>query len=139
MLNRFEVPVVAVVENMSSFRCGGCGEDHFPFGRGHLHSVLSSIVESGGCPNVPSFRLPIVTTDGEGESPLESESAQLDALAESLERSTTGREVVELPQLAWHERPHWPDKLYFFSRKTSHGTRTRHLSDREFKITPPNY
>ena len=58
MLNRFDVPVLAVVENMASFRCGaapralgwaaeaytgravrrcgGCGEEHFPFGRGHL-------------------------------------------------------------------------------------------------------
>lgn len=137
MLGRFDVPVLAVVENMASFRCTACSEDHFPFGQGHLDSVLSSIVASGGSSDVPSFRLPIVATDdvSGSNSPLASE--QLDALAKSLEQSTAGREIVHLPQLAWHERPNWPNKLYFASRTSSHGAQTRQRADRAFKITPP--
>jgi Mrp family chromosome partitioning ATPase len=139
MLNRFEVPVVAVVENMSSFKCGKCGEEHFPFGHGHLDSVLS-LVESGGT-KVPSFRLPIIATDdaSDSESLLASESEQLNSLAESLENGSVGIKHVQLPQLAWHERPNWPSKLYFCSRKSSHGTETRHRTDREFLISPPTH
>ena len=43
MLNRFGVPVLAIVENMSSFTCDGCGKEHFPFGRGHVEEVIASI------------------------------------------------------------------------------------------------
>lgn len=87
MLQRFRVPVLAVVENMSSFRCG-CGEEHYPFGRGHLKEVLASIGQplsattlsagdsdsdggggtgSSSSSSCPTFRLPIVAGgDGVG-------------------------------------------------------------------------
>ena len=159
MLQRFEVPVLAVVENMASFRCCSCDELHFPFGRGHLESVLASIEAGGSAAVVPSFRLPIVPAGGEdngrdvcGSSFVDDGigdtskaldngfSREFDALALALESNVAlaGKPPVELPQLAWHERPHWPNKLYFSSQKSSHGARTRHRSDREFKILPPD-
>ena len=141
MLGRFAVPVVAVVENMASFRCGACGTEHFPFGRGHLKSVLASIAECGGDPNLPSFRLPIISADEADDSLLAPElDGQLDALALSLEQSTSGREVVELPQLAWHERPNWPDKLYHSgsARRDAGGAAAQQESDREFKFGLPS-
>jgi len=142
MLGRFDVPIVGVVENMSSFQCGSCGEEHYPFGKGHLESVLSSIAESCGDTDVPSFRMPIVATDNQvnkDDSPLA--TVQLDSLAESIEQSTSGKEPVELPQLAWHERPNWENKLYFFGCTSggaeNHGTARRRKIDREYKICAP--
>mmetsp|Transcript_20133 Transcript_20133/g.51260 ORF Transcript_20133/g.51260 Transcript_20133/m.51260 type:complete len:322 (-) Transcript_20133:150-1115(-) len=47
MLQRLEVPVLAVVENMASYECGSCGTLHHPFGRGHLDEVLSCFATKG--------------------------------------------------------------------------------------------
>jgi hypothetical protein len=46
-----------------------------------------------------------------------------------------GAPAVEFPQLDWHERPSWEDKLYFASQRS--GASRRRSADRAFKITPP--
>jgi hypothetical protein len=46
-----------------------------------------------------------------------------------------GAPAVEFPQLDWHERPSWEDKLYFASQMS--GASRRRSADRAFKITPP--
>ena len=61
MLRRHDVPVVALVENMASFSCGGCGVVHHPFGRGHLEAVRQELPDG-----LPCFSLPIVP-DGDGD------------------------------------------------------------------------
>ena len=61
MLRRHDVPVVALVENMASFSCGGCGAVHHPFGRGHLEAVRRELPDG-----LPCFSLPIVP-DGDGD------------------------------------------------------------------------
>jgi Mrp family chromosome partitioning ATPase len=136
MLQRFQVPVLALVDNMASFTCSSCSQLHYPFGHGHLGSVQAALRESsdenssglaGDVPvTVPTFRLPIVPavseTDGDGRRGVVGKigganSAEvIDALVESLE-VTAGSTAVEaearppvsLPHgLAFHERPHWP-------------------------------
>ncbi|HWP80727.1 MAG TPA: Mrp/NBP35 family ATP-binding protein [Candidatus Acidoferrum sp.] len=48
-----KVPVLALVENMSSFRCPDCGSVHYIYGKGHA----DEIAKKHGIPAV--FRLPI--------------------------------------------------------------------------------
>ena len=143
MLARFSVPVLALVENMASFstRCPGCGEEHehFPFGQGHLDAVLESMRDRDR--NVPCFRLPIIGaqvnhgTSGTETSPLHQ---HIDRLAQSLEQviPSDAGPMIEFPQLAWHERPSWADKLFFGSQRT--GIKRRHHEDSKFIITPPD-
>lgn len=115
MLSRFGVPVLGLVENMASFQCGHCKEDHYPFGRGHLEAVRAAIgrgaaaaastdhndhyddrdrAAEGGptaAPTaVPAFQLPIVAADH--ADPAEPLGLELDGLAEVIERNAaTGR------------------------------------------------
>ena len=127
LLAEFDVPVLAVVENMATFRCGACGADHFPFGRG---GALAEALPAARA--APTFQLPIVaaaTSDGAASR----RADVLDALAGELERATAGAREVELPQLAWHERPYWPDKLFFAGR----GAADRHRADVACTISPP--
>lgn len=143
MLDRFSVPVLAVVENMASFRAGcphcGAAHDLYPFGRGHLDTVLQHIAPISG--EVASFRLPIVSKDTIDDSatahtrPTSLLENEIEALALAVEHGTQDAAPVELPQLAWHERPSWIDKLFFASR----GRDRRHQNDKEFKITPPRF
>ncbi len=39
MFNKLNVPILGVVENMSSFACGKCGEEHHVFGRGGARKI----------------------------------------------------------------------------------------------------
>eukprot|EP01052_Picozoa_sp_SAG31_P004605 SAG31_NODE_192_length_20788_cov_8.938083_7_plen_253_part_00 len=142
MLSRFDIPILAVVENMASFRCGSCGTVHFPYGRRHLEDILSSISttsfdaarDGNTCLATPAFSLPIVPFDD--RLPTTSNfTSEVNALARSLEISTANMASVELPQLAWHERPSWTDKLYF-AKARRHASR-RQSSDMRFKISPP--
>lgn len=109
MLERFKVPVLAVVENMASFECAGCGELHHPFGRGHLDEVLASIRPRAGHAAAPAFSLPIVADGVTGAGRL---AGSLDALAESLEAGAPPAPTA-LPweDLGFHERPHWPTEM----------------------------
>ena len=117
--------MLALVENMASFRCDGCGKDHYPFGRGHAAGVLADVAAAEATdppPAIPTFALPIVPDLGgaSGDSsaaprldgasaPLES---SLDALADALDRATCGDPPALLPhQLAFHEVPHWPTEM----------------------------
>ena len=43
MLKQLNVPVLAVVENMSYFTCPGCGEKHEIFGPSHLEDLMESV------------------------------------------------------------------------------------------------
>ena len=84
---------------------------------------------------MPTFQLPIVaaaTSDG-ADGAASRRAGVLDALAGELESATAGAREVELPQLAWHERPHWPDKLFFAGR----GASDRHRADIACRISPP--
>jgi len=54
MFDKLKVPVVSVVENMSYFECGKCGEKHHLFGQG----ARRRLVEQFGIQN--SFEIPIV-------------------------------------------------------------------------------
>jgi Mrp family chromosome partitioning ATPase len=47
LMNRLDVPILGIVENMSFYRCPKCGEEHAIFGASHsaqlaadLHTVL---------------------------------------------------------------------------------------------------
>jgi len=53
MFEKVNVPVLGVVENMSSFTCGKCNEVHYPFGRGR-----STLQQRFGLPTLAE--LPIV-------------------------------------------------------------------------------
>jgi len=123
MLQRCKVPVLALVENLSSFKCDGCDKLHYPFGTGHAEEVLASI---GGPAPVPLFQLPIAPDVGvgnrlrpaapepeEGGPAPHSLAPTLDALAAQLEASCGVREApVVLPhKLAFHELPHWPTEM----------------------------
>ena len=41
MANMMNVPIVALVENMSYFVCDKCGEKHYPFGKSNLEEIAS--------------------------------------------------------------------------------------------------
>ncbi len=43
MLKQLKMPVVAVVENMSSFTCPNCGEEHFIFGTSHAEPLAKAV------------------------------------------------------------------------------------------------
>jgi Mrp family chromosome partitioning ATPase len=43
MLKQLNVPVLAVVENMSYFTCPSCGENHEIFGPSHLEDLMQSV------------------------------------------------------------------------------------------------
>ena len=82
-----------MAENMASFQCDGCEKTHYPFGRGQLDAVLSSIAKAAGPDATPPavFRLPIVappveqTADsGAGLASAPLAASELDQLAESL-------------------------------------------------------
>ena len=117
MLTRLGVPIWAIVENMSTFTCTGCGAEHHPFGRGHLEQVVAAVEQPGGC---PSIRLPIVAderTDSQGVVAANSHIApHFEALAAMLEVASscsTGAEAepVTLPHKSiggFHDMPHWP-------------------------------
>jgi len=47
-LRRLGVPILALVENMASFHCGGCGVDHHPFGRSYASRVLEAVAAAEG-------------------------------------------------------------------------------------------
>jgi Mrp family chromosome partitioning ATPase len=75
MLRRHDVPVVALVENMASFSCDGCGAVHHPFGRGHLEALRQEL--PGG---LPCFSLPIVPNgDGHGDGTAAEDANSVDA------------------------------------------------------------
>ena len=122
MLHRLRVPVLALVENMASFECKGCGEVHFPFGQAHVHDVLATIGRGspqGGADDVLSFSLPIVpnvrepTTPRVVSEPLSAMASEFHALAASLEQALLVRPTgVSLPhELPMDERPHWPTEM----------------------------
>lgn len=54
MFDKLKVPVIGVVENMSYFECGKCGEKHHVFGQG----ARRRLVEQFGIQN--SFEIPIL-------------------------------------------------------------------------------
>ena len=41
MANMMNVPIVALVENMSYFVCDKCGEKHYPFGKSNLEEIAN--------------------------------------------------------------------------------------------------
>jgi len=125
MLAKFDVPILGVVENMATFT-SDCGKVYHPFGRGQLDAVVDAVARGGAAPE--AFALPIVAA-GAPRDPL---AAPLDRLVDALEAAPPA-EAVALPQLLWHERPHWPDKLFFAAKGKDRVMR----GDRDFKITPP--
>lgn len=118
MLRKFEVPILGVVENMATFT-SDCGKVYRPFGAGSVAQVLKVVDD----PSVVDVALPISKEDKALLGPA------LDPLVDRLPSSN----VVELPQLNWHERPSWKDKLFFAGR----GHERRHEADRKFAISPP--
>ena len=115
MLRRHDVPVVALVENMASFSCGGCGAVHHPFGRGHLEALRQELPDG-----LPCFSLPIVPDgdgDGHGDGTAAADANSVDAGGESptplsvameevaacVERATAHTAPVRLHALRHHE------------------------------------
>ena len=41
MFDDLKVPVLAIVENMSYFKCGKCNEEHKIFGEGHTKQLIT--------------------------------------------------------------------------------------------------
>eukprot|EP00962_Isochrysis_galbana_P018638 scaffold5374_cov97-Isochrysis_galbana.AAC.2 len=126
MLQRCNVPILAVVENLSGFRCDGCGKMHFPFGTARSDDLLAAIGAVGGRGDpIPLFKLPIAPDVGVGSrsahrSPAALQSgaaadlsAALEDLAAQLEASCAVRGAPELlPQrFGFHELPHWPTEM----------------------------
>lgn len=117
MLSRFNVPVLAIVENMASFKCGSCSETHFPFGRGHINEVLATL-GSGASEETDVFSLPIVPaskkstssiTPVDGLRPSSGLELHFDLLVDALEKKTANSVPIELHKhLQFHERAHWP-------------------------------
>jgi Mrp family chromosome partitioning ATPase/DUF971 family protein len=67
MFDKLKVPTIAVVENMSYFECGKCGERHYLFGQG----ARKKLIEQFGISN--SFEFPIhpeISTLGDSGSPI---------------------------------------------------------------------
>ena len=120
MLRKFNIPILGVVENMATF-ASDCGKIYRPFGDGSVNEVLAVVDD----PSVRAVALPISKEDKAALGP------SLDPLLDRLPADAT----VELPQLDWHEKPHWPDKLFFAGR----GHERRHAADAKFAITPPRY
>jgi Mrp family chromosome partitioning ATPase/DUF971 family protein len=88
MFEKVNVPVLGVVENMSSFACDGCGKVHYPFGR-----CVSTLQERFGL--VTLAELPILP----GLSDLSTKDAGMDIaafrqLAENVHRAV-GKSRVE--------------------------------------------
>ena len=114
MLERVQVPVLAVVENMASFTCGKCSEIHYPFGRGHIEAVLSAISAPSSAP-IPGITLPIVSDaacgyQGGKDCRLSPNFLQLvDAVEEAC--STDPRPVTLPHELGFNELPHWPMEM----------------------------
>ena len=108
------------VENMATF-ASDCGKIYRPFGDGSVNEVLAVVDDA----NVRAVALPISKADKAALGP------SLDPLLDRLPADST----IELPQLNWHEKPHWPDKLFFAGR----GHKRRHAADAKFAITPPRY
>jgi Mrp family chromosome partitioning ATPase len=131
MLERCHVPILAVVENMSSFKCGKCDEVHYPFGRGQIDIIMGGIRDPYN--SVASVSLPIVPNADFGKAsrgskrtdndPLSSEFA---VLTEAIERQcpvpvpitndktakSKNKTPVILPhELGFNELPHWPMEM----------------------------
>ena len=92
-----------VVENMATF-ASDCGKIYRPFGDGPVNEVLAVVDDA----SVSAVALPISKADKAALGP------SLDPLLDRLPADAT----VELPQLNWHEKPHWPDKGVFCRPRT---------------------
>lgn len=57
MARLMNVPVLGIVENMSYFKCDGCGKEHHIFGESHLEEVAQryNIVDTARLPIDPSI------------------------------------------------------------------------------------
>ena len=120
-LRKHGVRVLALVENMASFRCDGCEKDHFPFGQGHANDVLARVMSAektsahGSISDIPTFSLPIAPTAGNGYDPQEGDTSSplacaLVALTDSLESGTA--QAARLPhKLSFGDHPHWPTEM----------------------------
>lgn len=135
--------------------CPSCGHEHkhTPFGGTSMHHTVlipsagdelaSTLLEKVDEHNddVPVFRLPIVepsSRDGLTSTPGRlGLCTQIEQLAQTLEDVTPCRcdDLVSFPQLVWHERPNWGDKLFFASQRT--GVKRRQHQDSQFVISPP--
>jgi len=82
MAGIMKVPVIALVENMSSFKCPDCGSVHYIYGKGHA----DEIAKKHGIPAV--FRLPIDPKFAELTDAGRIEDAQPDALDGLVEKLT---------------------------------------------------
>lgn len=101
MFESVKVPTLAVVENMSYFRCTGCKEKHYPFGKG----AMARIVEQYGIEN--TVEVPMVADLSESSDrglPLvlddpTSETARLyEGLAGAVVREVARMENGAVPQ-----------------------------------------
>jgi ATP-binding protein involved in chromosome partitioning len=43
MFKKLNLPIIGMVENMSSFVCGDCGKEHFIFGHGGVHKAVEQL------------------------------------------------------------------------------------------------
>ena len=43
MFKRLNIPIIGLIENMSSFICSGCGMTHYPFSTGSLKEEANKI------------------------------------------------------------------------------------------------
>jgi ATP-binding protein involved in chromosome partitioning len=43
MFKKLNLPLIGMVENMSSFICGGCGQEHFIFGHDGVHKAVEQL------------------------------------------------------------------------------------------------
>lgn len=102
MLSRFQVPVLALVENMASFQCGNCNKLHFPFGRGHIDDVLAASIRP-----LPTFSLPIVAQGAVNGGENDPFGIDLRGVLDCLEKST-GSSITLPHNRGLHDRPHWP-------------------------------
>ena len=101
-----------------------------PYGRrrGFVPRSIADFGDGGAFPEIHVAQYPLGMGTKEDKAAL---GPSLDPLLDRLPADST----TELPQLNWHEKPHWPDKLFFAGR----GHKRRHAADAKFSITPPRY
>jgi ATP-binding protein involved in chromosome partitioning len=106
MFNKVEVPVLGVVENMSSFACDGCGKTHHPFGSGR-----NTLQERFGLPTLAELPiLPGFSDLAHADQHADAINAMADNVHRAVGMTRAGRqpspEVEILPEMV---RVTWPD------------------------------
>lgn len=107
MLHQENVPILAVVQNMSSFTCDNCDQVHYPFGKGNLESLMQAAsVEDCG------FHLPIKTAVDSGQDEYAAIATHVSASLFKADSQSHGGHTLPFSKLYKRkESHHWPSMM----------------------------